>query len=168
MSTLPALYTVADCYLADLEKLQDLDLDEQTIKDTMEGMIGTVEVKATNVAAFVKNLDSLTDQIKQAEAAMATRRKAIENRADAVREYLLANMQRCGISKIESPYFKIAVCKNPVRVVIDDPDAVPVEFKHHVPPPPPVPDKKLIKAAIESGEGVAGARLQQGYRVFIK
>lgn len=168
MSNLPALYQIADTYLADLDKLNDLDLPPEVVADTLESIQGDLTEKSTNVAMWVRNAEALADQIKQAEQAMAARRKAIESRAESVREYLLNNMQRCGIIKIESPYFKIAICKNPVSVVVDDPDAVPVEFKHHVPPPPPVPDKKLIKAAIEAGESVAGARIQQGYRVSIK
>lgn len=35
-------------------KLADLDLDEQTVADTLESLAGSVEVKATNVAAFAR------------------------------------------------------------------------------------------------------------------
>ena len=168
MNTLPALYQIADQYLQDVAKLQDLDLDPQTIADTLESMGGDLEAKATNVAMFVRNLESLADQIKQAEASMAARRKAIETRADNVREYLLSNMQRTGISKIESPYFKIAVCKNPVSVVVDDDAAVPEEYRSLPKVIPSAPDKKALKDALEQGIDVAGARLVQNYRVSIK
>jgi hypothetical protein len=169
MSNLPALYEIADLYLQDVAKLQDLDLDPQTVADTLEGMGGDLEAKATNVAAFVRNLESLAEQIKQAEAAMAARRKAIEGRADAVRAYLLSNMLRTGITKIESPYFKIAIAKNPPSVVVDDEDTL--KFVH----PEFVKtvttesiDKAAIKEAIKAGQIVEGARLVQADRVTIK
>ena len=123
--TLPALYTIADQYLQDVANLQDLELDPQTVADTLEGLQGDLETKATNVAMFVRNLESLVDQIKQAEATTATRRKAIEQRAEHVREYLLSKMQRTGISKIESPWFKIAIRNNPPSVVVDHPSRIP-------------------------------------------
>lgn len=168
MNTLPALYTLADEYLQDVAKLQDLDLDPQTIADTLEGLSGDLETKATNVAMFVRNLESLVDQIKQAEATMAARRKAIEQRAEHVREYLLSNMQRTGISKIESPWFKIALRNNPPSVVVDDPSLIPARYMRQAEAPPPAPDKKEIKAAIEFGENVPGARLVTKQSVTIK
>lgn len=169
MSNLPALYEIADLYLQDVAKLQDLDLDPQTIADTLESMGGDLEVKATNVAMFVRNLESLADQIKQAEAAMTTRRKAIEGRANAVREYLLENMQRTGIRNIDSPWFKIALAKNPPSVVVDDegtlkfahPEFVKVVTTESI-------DKAAIKEAIKAGQIVEGAHLVQAERVTIK
>jgi len=168
VSTLPALYTVADQYLQDVAKLQDLDLDPQTIADTLEAMQGDMEVKATNVAMFIRNLESLADQIKQAEAAMAARRKAIETRADNIREYLLTNMLRTGITKIESPYFKIAIRNNPASVVVDDEASIPAKYMRQPPIPDQAPDKKEIKAALEFGEIVPGARLVTKQSVTIK
>jgi hypothetical protein len=131
-------------------------------------MAGDLEVKATNVAMFIRNLESLGDQIKQAEAAMSARRKSIETRAESIREYLLSNMQRTGITKIESPYFKIALRNNPPSVVVDDPALIPEKYMRQAPPPPPAPDKKDIKAAIEFGETVPGAHLESKVSVSIK
>ncbi len=168
MSNLPALYAVADQYLQDVAKLQDLDLDPQTVADTLEAMQGDLEVKATNVAMFIRNLESLADQIKQAEAAMAARRKAIETRAESIREYLLTNMVRTGISKIESPYFRISLRNNPPSVVVDDPDAIPWEYQRQKPAPPPEVDKVAVKEALKSGITVPGARLVVGQSVTIK
>ena len=167
--SLPALYTVADRYLQDLEKLSDLDLPEEVVRDTIEGLQGDMQEKCTNVAAFIRNTEALAEQIKQAEATMAARRKALENRADRIRQYLLENMQRTGISKIESPWFKIALSKNPPSVVVDDEDTL--KFAH----PEFVKvvtteslDKTAIKEAIKAGQIVEGARLVQADRVTIK
>ena len=76
-----ALYLLAEEYRAAAEKLADLDLDEQTVADTLESLAGSVEVKATNVAAFARNLEALADQIDEAERSMAARRKALTRRA---------------------------------------------------------------------------------------
>lgn len=168
MNSLPALYVIADQYLQDVAKLQDLDLDPQTVADTLEGLSGDLEVKATNVAMFIRNLESLADQIKHAEATMSARRKAIEARADAVREYLLTNMQRTGISKIDSPYLHIALRNNPPSVIVDDVTLIPERYMRQAPPPPPVPDKKEIAAALKFGEKVPGVHLETKQTVTIK
>lgn len=169
MNTLPALYQIADIYLQDLDKLNDLDLDDQTVADTLESIQGDMQEKCTNVAAFIRNTESLADQIKQAEQAMAARRKALENRADRIRQYLLENMQRTGISKIDSPWFKIALAKNPPSVVVDDEDTL--KFAHpefvNVVTTESL-DKTAIKEAIKAGQIVEGARLASSDRVTIK
>lgn len=166
--SLPALYELAADYRRALETLADLDLPEEVVQDTLEALKGEVEVKATNVAAFVRNLEALAEQIRQAEAQMAARRKAIESRAERVRQYLLANMQACGITKIECPWFVVAIRKNPPAVEIIDEAQLPERFLVSPPPPPPKPDKRAILEALKAGEEVPGARLTQGVRVEIR
>ena len=166
--SLPALYQISDQYLIDLEKLSELDLDDQTIADTLESIQGDMQEKCTNVAMWIRNTEALADQIKQAEVSMAQRRKALENRAEAVRAYLLANMQRTGINKIDSPWFSIALRKNPPSVVVDSVIDLDAKFLRQPETPPPAPDKKAIKEAIERGEVVAGAHLEQTESMRIK
>lgn len=168
MSDLPALYTLASEYLDAAKKLNDLELDADTVRDTLESLQFPIEQKANNIAFVVRNLESLAEQIKAAEQQMAARRKAIEARAEHVREYLLNNMQRCGITEIECPYFRIRVKQNPVSVVIDDEKAIPWEYQRQVEPPPPAPDKKALKEALEKGIDVPGAHLERKLKVEIK
>lgn len=163
-----SLYKLADEYLAAAYKLADMDLEEQTVKDTLESLSGALEVKATNVAMFVRNLESLAEQIKAAEEQMAARRKAVQNRADRVREYLKMQMERTQITKIECPYFKIALRQNPAAVVIDDASIIPQEYWRVPPPPPPMPDTKAIAEALKTQMAVPGAHLERGTRVEIK
>lgn len=163
-----ALFQLATEYRAAAEKLHDLDLDDQTIADTLEGMAGAIELKAQNVAFVIRNCKALADQIKQAEEAMAARRKALENRADKMGNYLLANMQACGMSKIECPEFKIAVRENPPSVVIDAEGQIPCDLYIYPEAPPPRPDKKAIAAAIKAGQEVPGAHLERTVRIEIK
>lgn len=165
---LPALYTLAAEYKDAAERMADMDLDEQTIADTLEGMAGALEVKATNVAAFARNLESTADAIKAAEGEMAKRRKAIERRSESLRSYLLDNMVRAGISKIESPMFRLTVRDNPPAVSIDDAALLPASYLTTPEPPPPAPDKKAIGEALKVGTDVPGASLVRGKRLEIK
>lgn len=163
-----SLFVLSNEYKAAAERLGDLDLDDQTIADTLEGLAGTLEIKATNVAAFVRNLESSAEAIKAAEGEMAKRRKAIENRAARVRQYLQENMERVGILKIESPYFALTIRKNPPSVVIDAESQIPGEFYKLPPVPPPALDKKAVADAIKSGREVPGAHMQAGTRLEIR
>ena len=163
-----ALYELAAEYRADAEKLADMDLDEQTLADTLEGLGGELEVKAQNVIMFTRNLEATAAAIKEAEAQMAARRKALENRAAGLRRYVLENMQFAGIQKIECPFFKLSIRENPAAVDIYEPGLIPAQYMKQPEPPPPSPDKTAIKAAITAGTEVPGAKLTKGTRLEIK
>lgn len=163
------LYVLAQQYSQQVAILADMDLDAQTIADTLESLSGDLETKATNVAMFARNLEATAEQIKAAESQMATRRKAMEARADSLRRYLLAAMQQTGIQKIESPHLRLSVRDNPPAVDVFDLAQVPAEFMAAPPPPPaPAPDKAAMKAAFKAGRDVAGCRITQAQRLEIK
>ena len=163
-----SLYVLADEYRAAAESLADMELDEQAVIDTLESLSGALEVKATNVAMFARNLEATAQAIKDAEAKMAARRKAVEARAERIRGYLWQSMELAGIPKIECPYFKLAVRENPPSVVIESPNLIPAEFMRNPEPPPPEPDKKAIAEALKEGKNVPGAHLERGKRLEIK
>lgn len=163
-----SLYTISSQYRVMAELLSDLDLDDQTLADTLEGESGALVEKSTSVAMVVRNLEASAAAIKDAEAQMALRRKAIENRATRLKAYLMDCMKVAGIQKIDSPHFSISIKKNPVSVDIYEPGILPAAYMADPPPPPPMADKTLIKRAIQDGFDVPGARLVQGERVDIR
>jgi hypothetical protein len=163
-----SLYNVAEEYRAAVETLADLELDGQTLLDTLEGMSGELEIKAQNVVMFARNLEANAKAIKEAEAEMAKRRKAMENRADGLRRYVLGSMQHAGVEKIECPYFRISIRNNPPAVEIFEEGLIPAEFMVTPEPPPAAPDKTAIKEAIKAGREVSGARLSQSVRLEVK
>jgi hypothetical protein len=163
-----ALYVLVGEYRAAADRLAEMDLDAQTVADTLESISGDLEQKAVAVAMVARNFDASAAAIKDAEAQMAARRKAIENRAAGLRSYLLNCMQATGIKRIECPHFALTLRDNPAAVDVFDAAQVPAEFMRQPEPPPPCADKAAIKDAIKAGREVPGARLTQGQRIDIK
>jgi hypothetical protein len=168
MKNVPALYTLADEYLQAAERLAELDLPEEVVKDTLEGLAGDLELKSTNVAMFIRNLEESEEAIRAAAADMIARADSIGKRADRVREYLKEQMERTGITKIECPYFTLAIQKNPPSVRVVNEGAVPIIFMRIPPVPAPTPDKQLIKKTLLEGTDVPGCELQHGTTLRIK
>ena len=162
------LYTIADQYLQDIQKLQNMDLDEQTFADTLESLSGDLEVKATNVAMFVRNLEASAESIKAAEKQMAERRKAIEAKAERIRNYLKDNMARTGITKIDCPYFALSLRNSPPAIEVINVDEIPAQYFDIPEPPAPVLNKNRLKDDLKNGVIVEGARLTQGSYLQIK
>jgi chromosome segregation ATPase len=165
--SLPTLYEIRADYLQALEVLTDpeMDLPPEVLADTLEGLEGQLQEKATNVAAYMRHLEATAEAIKEAEAKMTKRRKAIENRAASLRDYLKENMEAAGISKIESPWFELKIQRNPAAVQIDDEEALPDEFKREV--TALKIDRAALKAALKT-QTVPGARLTTGTRLAIR
>jgi hypothetical protein len=163
---LPSLFTLATQYRA-LQALDIEDIDEQTLLDTLSGLEGDLQTKATNVVAFQKNVQMYADMAQAAAEGMQRRAQVLQNRADNVKAYIKLAMETGGITKIESPEFTARIQNNPPSVVIDDESLLPAEFIV-TPPPKPSPSKTLISAALKAGKDVPGAHLTQGTSLRIK
>lgn len=161
------LYCLAAEYRIASDVLHDSDMDEQTILDTLEGMSGALETKATNLGFVIRNLESMAEQIKQVEDTMKKRRQSIDNQVKRLKAYLLANLQTAGISKVESPYFVLSVRNNPESVVVDAESQIPPDYMREI-PATYEPDKNLIKQAIKDGFEVPGCHLTKTQSVQIK
>ena len=181
------LYEIADNYLSTLDYLTDpeADIPMEAVTDTLESFEIDLTEKATNVAAFARNLEATAKAIKEAEQAMARRRRALENRARWIKDYLKTNMEATGISKIESPWFVLAIRKNPPAVEVVNVDELPDDtvtvtlemgraaynqarehFNGHKVTGTKV-DKAGIKTRLKAGEGIEGARLVRSTRLQI-
>lgn len=161
------LYELAAEYRSISEQLHEADYDEQTIADTLEGVAGSLEEKAVNIAKFVKNLESSAKARREAADEMLSRAKVEENKSNSLKQYLKSNLEQAGKLKIDSPWFVISIKKSPASVKIDNESLIPDVYLREI-PASHVPDKLLIGASIKDGFVVPGAHLEQGSRIEIK
>lgn len=161
-----ALYVLANEYRQAAELLADLDMAPEVVRDTLESISGELEAKACNIAMMARNLEATAVAIKEAEASLSKRRKAIEAKADWLRGYILAAMDATGVQKISSPYFVISARDNPASVDVFDASMVPSQFMRE--PKPPEPDKTKIAEAIKQGQDVPGCKMARGRRLDIR
>ena len=165
--TMTSLYEIAASHRADVARLADLDLPAEVVTDTLDAMSGELEAKAQNVVMYARNLQATAAAIKEAEEQMAKRRKAIENRAKHLLEYVQGCMETAEVQKIECPYFRLAIQAKPPSVDVYEPGLLPAEYMRVPEAPPAAPDKKAIADAIKEGKEVPGARLVRGTRLSI-
>lgn len=162
-----ALYEITGAY-KQLENMLDGDIDEAEFLAAIDTIDGALKEKATNIAMFVRNIEAAAAAIKDAEGMMATRRKALENKAKSVKAYVLRNMIDAGITKIECPLFTLSVRNNPLSIVIDDEQKIPANYMRRPEPPPPAPDKKKMLEDIKQGVIIDGVHTEQGKSLVIR
>ncbi len=131
-------------------------IDRQALADTLDGISKHLDYQVGVINAEIDRLHAYAE--------------SLERQRDALRDYLHDQMVRAGIQKIEAvagaPPFRLAIRKNPPRVVIDNEGAILWEYKRsrtvvEI-------DKQMIKDALKAGRSVPGAHLEQSERVEIK
>jgi len=158
------LYAIKDEYLKALDELPELDLQDDVIKDTLEGIRGTFEEKAISISAYIKNIEAEKKAIADTTKTLADRKKAIENKVERLKGYLKTNMEACDIKKIHDPLLDVMIRNNPPKVNIFDESIVPNDFVRVV----KEIDKALVKEALKDGIFVPGCTLVQEKSLIIK
>lgn len=166
------LYDVADTYLQAIATLTERDeLPTDVIADTLEAVKGEVEVKAANVAAFIRNTEVEAEVLAARAKEMQARAKRAQVLADGLKAYLATHLMRCSLKEVKHEGVRIQLVKNPPAVHVENEAQVPAEFMRLPPLPPPPkaePDKKAIGEALKAGVPVEGCVLLQSYRVKIE
>lgn len=146
------------------ERLERGEIDEQTMLDTLESLSGDIEEKSINLASYIKNIEALSYAIREEELRLAERRRVLRKYISRLKNYLLTSMRRCNMPNIESARFKISRRKNPPAVFLigDVPhDFMKIKWTKE-------PDKTAIKNAIQRGDKIDFAVLEQQERLEIK
>ena len=113
-----ALYTLAGQYQQLAERLSNMDLDAETVADTIEasGLVDDIAAKATGIEMVARTMEQYTPTIDAEIERLTALKKHRQKAAAGLRAYLLHNMQASGITKLESPLFKMALRDNPPAV----------------------------------------------------
>lgn len=167
--TLPSLYKLTSEYVTLMHKLADMDLDADTVRDTIEstGLADDISTKGQGYVmvarTFAGHIAPIKDEIKRLQALA----KHYESAEQRLYDALLYNMQTAQIERIEGPTMTISIRKNPEAVDVFDSAQIPAEYMRTPEPPPAAPDKTLIKAALKNGTDVPGCRLSQGVKLVV-
>jgi hypothetical protein len=162
-----SLYKAAE----ELAPLLDTIDEDGCIPPELEAALAQFEGKGLSVTAYILNCDRTAQMIHDAAETMDKRAAPFEKRAERLRQYLADNMKRTGITDLTCAEFsaKLQIERDASVEVFDD-KQIPAAYMRTPEPKPPVPtpDKKAIKAALDAGADVPGARIVKKDRLTIK
>lgn len=139
------------------QEVQNMELDPEVMKDTLDSIEDAIENKAENIAKLIRNHEADVSAYKEEER-LKTKRQATENKVKWLKTYLEDCMKLAGKTKFKSGMFNFSIQKNPVSVNITDENILPEDYL--IPQPPKV-DKSSLKEALKNGIEVPGAELKQ-------
>lgn len=155
------LYQLSDAY----QKLMDLDLSDEALTLALSSLEMSVEEKAKSIAHVTRNMQGVIDMIKNEENRLRDKRKAVENRLDKLKDYLLSNMENMNIRKIKTETDTIYIGSRKsskitdMSLIPDDLKEAKVEWKA---------DKRAITKKLKDGEKVKGAELKESKYLVIR
>lgn len=163
------LYEIAKDYLSFMEAVENGEIPEEAIADTLEAIEGEIEIKADNIACILKSLEAEATALKAEETKLAERRKAKERTYDRLKTYLADTLQAIGLYKMESARNKISFRKSETVEVADGFIEWAQENRDDLLTyAQPKANLTAIKKLLKDGEEVAGAQLITKQNIQIK
>lgn len=159
------LYELTNDYLTLLDMAEDPDIDPQAFADTLEALGGELEMKADGYARVMKELEGRAATMRFESKRLENGYKTIERNIDRMKHALQDSMVATDKRKFKTDLFSFSIRKNPASVVIDRETSIPPEFL--IPQDPKI-NKKAIKAAIDRGDDITFAHLEQGESLIIR
>jgi hypothetical protein len=140
-----------------LAQYPELEFDNDALADTLEG--------CTNLIEAIEKLLLDAEEKKQYAACIAemiknnqARKKRYEASSDSLRKFAKELMQQAGLPRIKTPALTASISKPQTVLELDESACFDDKYMVIV----KTPSKTLIKAALEGGEEIEGARLVDG------
>ena len=165
------LYELTQDFMALMNAIDNEEIPEEALADTLESITAGIEEKADNIACILKALSAEIDAFKAEENRLAERRKQKEKAHDRLKQYLSDSLLKVGIDKMETARNKITFRKSESVEIPDETmfrDWALINNISFLKYDLPKIDKTAIKKALNGGEKVEGAKLVTNQNIQIK
>ena len=143
------LYDITESLMKLQLLLEDPEVDQQLVEDTIKDYTEELEVKADGYARVIKNLEGNMDALDKEIKRLQAKKKTCQNGIDRLKTNLFDSMKELKKSKIQTELFTIAIQKNggkaPVILDVKGTEELPDELVRIV----EEPDLEAIRKQIE-------------------
>lgn len=153
-----SLYDITNKFVELMDKVQEGTITEEEYNQLGEELAIQLQEKGSNIIGYTKNIELTINAMKEEEERIADNRKSLESKLDKFKQYVKENMEKLGITKMDTELGTLSIAKNPISVEVENEEEIPLEYKLEV------VTTKIDKTAIknhfkETGEVVAGTRM---------
>ena len=152
------LYDISENYQEIFYSCLDDDADLDALEQRLQTLEGALEDKVANGIAIIQELKFRADNMDAESKRLAANKKALENKISWLKNYYLDHLNLMGKSKVLTNRGTMSVVKSGGKrpLKIDNEDLIPEDFKFYI----PQIDKETLRQALERGEQVSGAHLE--------
>jgi len=157
------LLDIADEFQKLYELASESD-DVETLHKLYQEIEEKLEEKADNTRIVLAKLDSDIEFLDKEIKRLQARKKMIERNKENLKSLLAITLHQAGITKLKTPKATFYFAPTPPRVVINDENLIPDDFKVtkiEI-------DKQKLKEALKSGVEIKGATLENNETLRIR
>ena len=163
------IYELTQNQLALLHRLESLNLDEQTVADTLEaeGFEGEISDKLDAYGLVAGEFRAIANARREEAKRLNSLADTADKKADGLHQVMKHTLEHLNYKDLSTKHFSLKIKLNPPKVeVFGD---VPEQFYVQKPPPKPEISKTLIKDAQKAGQDISAfARIIQETKLEIK
>ena len=146
-----SLYNITNRFVELMDKAENGELTEEEYNELGQELAIQLQEKGSNIIGYAKNIELTINAMKDEEVRISTNRKLLESKLEKFKQYVKDNMEKLGITKMDTELGTLSVAKNPLSVEIESEEMIPNEFKLQV------VSTKIDKTAIKNH--VAGTKI---------
>lgn len=165
------LYELANDYRALMNAIDNDELPEEAVTDTLEAITGEIEVKADEIACVLKNINADIAAFKAEETRLAERRKSKERLYEKIKAYLSEELQKANVSSVDTARNKITFRKSESVHIADEGAFLSwaiVNRDDLIKFGDPSPNRTAIKKALKDGNVIDGVSLRENQNIQLK
>ena len=162
-----SVYELKQGFILLANMIEDETVSEEDILDAWNNQTDDLKEKFENCCKYIKNVESDIAGLKEEEARLKAKRKALENSIERFKGLMHETMNAAGEKKLPCGTFTVSLQKNPESVVMDEPhiENIPEEYLKFK---EPEIDRAKIKEHLKAGmdlEGIAHLEQTEGLRI---
>ena len=127
-----SLYNISNKFVELFEKGQTQELTQKELQEQGEELAQLLVSKSAGIIAYSKNTEALVTSIDEEIKRLQEYKKVVKAKQDKFNDYVKENMEKLGLSKVETPLGVLSVAKCPLSVEIVDEELIPTEYKEDV------------------------------------
>lgn len=140
-----SLYNITNNFVALMDKAQEGTITEEEYNQLGQELAMELQNKSANIAGYIQEKGSLVEAIDVQIKRLQELKKSEQGKLDNFKKYVKDNMDRLGITKIETELGTLSIAKSPTSVEIVNEKEIPDDFMEHI-----ITSKPNKKAIIDS------------------
>lgn len=134
------------------------EADNETLRDTLEGLTNLSEMLAVVVRSYLDDRAMMVG-LRHRLGEMQERLQRIERSAEGKRRVLAAAMERAGLSKLKEPDFTLSFRHATPTLLVHDEAQIPADYFK---PQPAKLDRQAVLRELKAGRAISGTSLSNG------
>ena len=126
------LYNITNKFAELMDMAENGELTEEQYNALGEQLTLELQQKGSGIIGYTQNEEAFIEAVDFQIKRLQDLKKARQNKLEKFKQYVKENMDRLGITKMDTELGTLSIAKNPMSVEIENEEEIPKEFKQQV------------------------------------